>query len=241
MTESILCIPGKWKDRNDIMLSIVDSNKGKYIFAGLVLFDTEREKAYELLIEERDVQVNTAFRFAGAVTEMKNEEFEQIDQHTFVIYLKGETGDLESAAAIAKATGALLKAGGLGVKVETSGKAFSKEAWMELVEPFEEGNLYELFVLDCISDGDETVYSCGMHNLGFKDTIVSNEEFQKGVDLIRLFGCYQLADKPTIEAGQTFSMTADAPRYRIKIEDHQPNEDHERFRNPYGMWRLEKL
>jgi hypothetical protein len=88
---------------------------------------------------------------------------------------------------------------------------------------------------------DGSVFSCGMHNLGYPDTIVSNEEFQYAVDLISIFGCYQLVEKPEIIAGQTFSKEAGAPRFRITNEMNPPYKDEELFTNPFGMWRLSRV
>jgi hypothetical protein len=44
-----------------------------------------------------------------------------------MIYLSAKTGDLESAKSIAEAGNAILKAGGIGIKVETIKKAFTNE------------------------------------------------------------------------------------------------------------------
>ena len=47
--------------------------------------------------------------------------------NNFVIYLSVETGNLESAKEIAEAGKAILKSGGIGIKVESAGKAFDKK------------------------------------------------------------------------------------------------------------------
>lgn len=79
-----------------------------------------------------------------------------------------------------------------------------------------------MFVIESITTDDGTVFSCGMQNLGLKDTIVSGLQFQEAVDLIRIFGFYQVVDKPAIISGQTFSATVDAPRFRIIEEQNLP-------------------
>ncbi|NOQ75705.1 MAG: hypothetical protein GQ574_27105 [Crocinitomix sp.] len=170
-----------------------------------------------------------------------SEEFlNKIDGHKNVVYLIGETGNTESAKAIAEAGNALLKSGGTGVKVESTGKAFTKEHWSGLVTDFEESNLYQMYVLDSIIDGEGATYSCGMHNLGLKDSIVYNEAFQEAANLISIFGHYQLIDKPEIELNQTFSTHAEAPFFVISEEKNQPNSGDELFENPFGIWKLER-
>ncbi len=97
-----------------------------------------------------------------------------------------------------------------------------------------------MFVLDSISDGKGVTYSCGMHNLGLKDTIVYNEEFQGAVNLISIFSYYQIIDKPEIKNNQTFSANAESAVFMISDEKSQPNVGNELFENPFGMWRLER-
>jgi len=214
------------------------------------------EKANELKINTLNAKCETIFEkpsFRSAIikkrclipaTGMANrisEEFlNDVDKHKYVIYLSAETGDLESAKSIAEAGKAILKSGGIGIKVETTGKAFTKEHWIELLNDFEESNLYQMFVLDCISDGKRKTYSCGMHNIGLRDGIVYNEEFQESVNLLSIFGYYQLIDKPEIKNNQTFSISAEAPIFVISEEMTQPNKGDELFENPYGMWKLER-
>lgn len=109
-----------------------------------------------------------------------------------------------------------------------------------MLKDFEESNLYEMFVVDSIVDKDKSVYSCGMHNLGYKDTIVWGMGFQQSVDLINIFNYYQIVDKPTIRSKQTFSAEANAPKFIITEESNQPNKGYELFENPFGMLRLSK-
>jgi hypothetical protein len=97
-----------------------------------------------------------------------------------------------------------------------------------------------MYVLDSISDGEGPTYSCGMHNLGLKDTIVYNEGFHDSINLISIFGHYQLVDKPEIENNQTFSTDEEAPIFVISEESNQPNKGYDLFENPYGMWKLER-
>jgi hypothetical protein len=134
-----------------------------------------------------------------------------------------------------------LNAGGIGVKVENAGKAFTADHWRALLKDYDEPYLYQMFVVDSILAENGTVFSCGMHNLGFKDTIVSGETFQDAADLIRIFGNYQIVDKPTIIDKQTFRSSADSPRFEIVEEENQPYKDEELFDNPFGMWRLRRI
>lgn len=235
----IVCIPGPWKDRSKLITEIVSATKGEYIAAGVALLHRRSQKTFEIQVEKRDDNMRNAFAHAGMVNRLSPEFIDTIDQHQSVVYLLGEAGSPEAAASIAKAAVALLQAGGLGVKVETAGKAFSAEQWTALAT-MEEPDLYRLFVLDSISDGD-AVFSCGMHNLGLRDAIVSGEEFQFAAHLLNVFGYYQVLEHPVLKEAQTFSTDADAPVFRLSTEPSPPYTDDELFGNPSGMWRLTRV
>lgn len=238
--KTILCIPGNWKSRSELIGAIAENNVDNFLFAGQMLMNLKTKAIYEIELHEKDDQLRKAFKAAGMVNRLGEDVLDEIEKHTHVVYVIGETGTPEKAKAIAEAGNAILKAGGTGLKVETTGKAFAKEKWMQLVEAYEEANLYQMFVIDSISDG-ETVFSCGMQNVGLKDTILSGEEFQEAVNTISIFGYYQLIDKPVISANQTFSISAEAPVFRITDETEQPYADDELFENPFGMWRLKRV
>jgi hypothetical protein len=238
--ETIICIPGNWSEWDEFILAIVAATNGEYLAVGNVLMNAKKERHFTIEFCERDERMKQSFSYAGKVTRVTDNSLCNIGNHKHVIYISGSTGNLEEAEHIAFAADAILKAGGLGVKIETAGKAFEKDKWHSFLESFKEANLYEMFVLDSIINEDGSVYSCGMQNLGYKDTIVSGEEFQNAVDLIKIFGYYQIIDKPTIQNRQTFSTSIESPKYRITDELNQPNEGHEQFENPFGMWRLTK-
>lgn len=239
--KSMLCIPGTWADRNELMLAIAEHTGGKYLMAANVLINNAEKHHFEIEVMDHDPMMHNAFSYAGKVTGYAEEALEKIAGHKHVVYISGETGNLAQAKHLADAAAVILHVGGLGVKVETAGKAFEKGQWLRQLEDFKPHQLYPLFVIDSIIDDEGTVYSCGMHNLGLPDTIVSGEEFQDAVDLIQSFHYYQVVEKATILANETFGISEDTPTYKIIQEEEQPNKGDEFFENPYGMWRLERV
>jgi len=239
--ESIICIPGNWVSWTDFILQVVKATQGEYIAAGNILMHVKNNRHYTVAFCERDERMRESFQVAGSVTRVSDSFLEEIGNHAYVIYISGKTGNLEDAEHIAFAAGAILKAGGIGVKIETTGKAFEKEKWNDYLKTFKQPDLYRMFVVDSIASSDDTVYSCGMQNLGYKDTIISGEEFQYSVRLISIFGFYQIVDKPTIKNMQTFQPDLQSPRFLISDETNQPNKSHDLFENPFGMWRLARL
>jgi hypothetical protein len=238
--KSILVIPGHWKSEQEAKLSIVQASDGKYIAAGGVLMNATNNHHFTFEICERDDRMRQSFAIAGQVTGVTEDFLNELEAHNFIIYISALTGSLIEAQHIAFAGAAILKAGGIGIKVETSGKAFEKKVWDSLTNNFQESNLYEMFVVDSLYHPDGATFSCGMQNLGLKDTIVSDLPFQEALELIRIFGYYQVVDKPVILPNQTFSTTHESTRYRITEESNPPYKGNEFFQNPFGTWRLSK-
>ena len=239
--KTVLCIPGNWSDRSELLDAMVKGTGTKYLMAGNILFNAVEKYHFIIDVCEYDPLLHEAFSAAGMATRYCEEELLKIAGHKLVVYITGDTGNLIQAKQLADAGAMLLHIGGLGVKVETAGKAFEKEQWLKQLADFEPSKLYSLFVLDSIVDSAGMVYSCGMHNLGLRDTIVGGMDFQEAVNLIQVFGYYQIIDNPIITANQTFSVAEDSPVYRIITEDEQPNKGDEFFENPFGMWRLVRV
>jgi len=60
----------------------------------------------------------------------------------------------------------------------------------------------------------------------------------EAVELVRTFTWYVFTEKPSIREGQTFSVSARAPTYRIAAATAMKYEEGSLFANPYGFWRL---
>ena len=137
--ETVICIPGTWNSRDEFILSIVAATNGEYLAAGNILMNAKKERHYTIEFCERDDKMKESFRYAGMVTRVSDNFLDEIGNHRHVIYISGPTGSLQEAGYIAFAAEAILKAGGLGIKIETAGKAFEKDKW---------SNLHETPVLD---------------------------------------------------------------------------------------------
>lgn len=236
--ETVLCIPGKWASHQELVLAIAQHTDGKYLFAGGVLMDTASKTGFVLQEEPANPQMRSSFQAAGYATGLTEPFLDEVGNHLSVVYLMGETGSFEKASAICQAASALLQAGGLGVKVETAGKAFMPAQWQEILGHNSPEALHHLLVVDAIGSGNGTVFSCGMHNLGLPDAIATGSGAEVLSNLLFVFNAYQVMESPVIEAGQTFSTAPNAPVFRISRAKKQPYEGDELFFNPFGMWEL---
>ncbi|PTQ99944.1 hypothetical protein C8P68_102775 [Mucilaginibacter yixingensis] len=237
VVKTIICIPGDWKDR----IEIFSRSNGELMIAGKFLADNITGRNYEIELCVADDRIALAFTAAGYACSLSSEFLSKIADHQSVLYLIGETGDPVKAFQMAEIAAKLLKVGGIGIKIETAGKAFEPYQWSKNLDFDFEDAAFNGFVVDSLVKPNGDVYSCGMHNLGLKDTIVSGLEFQEAVDLIKIFSFYQLIDKPVIKNKQTFRTGLESAYYLITEETDQPNKGIELFENPFGMWKLERL
>ncbi len=172
--------------------------------------------------------------YAGNFTD---EQLEEIGEHNLTIYLIGKSGDLNSITNINNAVCSLLKAGGIAVKVESSGVAHTSERWFELTNSGDLVDVLNAYVT-ILTDGN-TCYSCGMHNIGYRDAIITTDmPLEDASHLISTFLTYLLSENPVLKQGETFSMDSNSPIYLLKQEECKIYPPNDLFFNPFGYWRL---
>jgi hypothetical protein len=234
LVRSRLCIPGFLEDS----IEIFGKTDGQFMVVGNVMMYVLNKHHYSFELGNRDEKMNRWFSVAGKITSISSEYLDLIEKHTSVIYISCETGSLYNAWFLATAGAALLGAGGIGIKVVSTGKAFAKEKWIELTGIGTAASMYKLFVVDSILKEDGATFSCGMHNIGLRDAIVSGLKFEEAQKLIRIFNFYQLIDKPIIKPKQSFQTEVSGPFFSINDEPDQPYLNDKLLKNPFGMWRL---
>lgn len=211
----VLCIPGSWHSEAELP-----------VMEGVVAE-----------LRSHDHHLAHSFKHAG-LQRFSEQELQAIEKHTSVVYISGKGGSFSDAEKMMRAGQALLQTGGLGVKVETSGKAFNVSAWEELVNMDHEHRFYEAFVL-LVKGADNSIHSCGMHNLGLRDTLSDAiGEVMDTAELVDIFCIYQILEKPDIQEGQTFSTDPDSPVYIISEEPCTYYAPGDHFYNPYGIIHL---
>lgn len=231
----VIGIPGKWKNR-DAIVEAIAQNSGGYSFAGMMLIHAETNESFGLEIYEKDPNLRKAFEFAG-MGQLTEEELQAIDEHTFTIYIIGGAGSTELAQKMMTVSQALLKTGGLGIKVETTGKAFNAETWNKICNLKEEAKYYDAFVTKLRAQ-DDVYYTCGMHNLGLRDSVIGAVDMNTAVYTLDVFSIYQIVEQPEIQSGETFSAIENSPYFEILEEKDTRYPEGDGFHNKYGMWIL---
>ncbi|WP_305821015.1 DUF4261 domain-containing protein [Massilia brevitalea] len=234
--ELVLCIPGPWTSREELLESMSASDAG-FVYAGHLLLEMETGFTCELVFEGADPAVTAAFRVAGPHW-AASEAMADVAGHASVVYLAGKGGTREAAESMMRAGAALVDAGGLGVKVDSTGIAHGPAYWTELCHELHLQTAHRALVVYITG---QDVYSCGMHNFGLPEAIVTpvDGDVQAAADLLRTFTHYLFAQAPVFEEGHTFSVSEGAPVYRVRAApalDYGPDS---LFNNPYGVWELE--
>lgn len=228
----VIGIPGAWANQDDLVKAI--NEIAGYSYAGMVFLNEKTQQSFGVEIYEQDENMRLAFEQLG-MGRLTEEQLDAIAKHTFTVYLIGKGGQIEDARAIMEASHALLQAGGLGVKIETTGKAFSVDTWNMLCQLEDNARLYDGFVIKLHAEGD-VYYTCGMQNLGLRDAIVGAVDQQTAIYALDAFSLYQILEEPHIRPGESFSPAPESPSFQISQEEDKRYPKEDIYNNSYGLW-----
>lgn len=234
----VLGVPGPWTTRSDIVAALGAESVG-LLLAGDHLFNPATREMFEADVYEPDPHLRQAFALAGRRS-LNEEDLDAIASHAHTLYIIGPGGSTEAARSIMGIACGALKAGGIAVKVESAGVAHSARDWLNLAQDQHPAALYRAYVT--LIGGKGSHYSCGMHCLGLRDAIVVGEmASEEAAQLLQGFLLYTLVEQPVLRSGETFSLDARSPRYRLAEEACETYPPDHLFHNPFGMWRLSPL
>jgi Domain of unknown function (DUF4261) len=205
----------------------------------MVLLDLQTQKSCELDMHEYEPNLVKSFEIAGQGY-IPQEVLDKISLHKHTLYAVAGSSSIETATWMLKVGTSLLDAGGLAVKIESAGLAHTAEEWRVLAADSSLSALYNAFVT--LIGGQDYYYSCGMHNFGLPDASLSyNIAPQNAGQILNDFNNYQLAEKPNLEDGHTFSIAPEAPRFKILRGLYKGYDDSDPLHNPFGCWHLEAI
>jgi hypothetical protein len=236
-TRIVLRIPGPWESHEALAQAIAACNPHT-VLSGNTLRRDDRSARVEIV--EHDPDLRDAFAHAGRL--FSETDLAAIAAHRSAAWLIGDGGSLEAGREMMEFADALLRAGGLAVKVETSGVAHRAQDWLAQSARKEThvGALFIAYVALVASRGG--VYSCGMHNLGFPDAILSADlPPQRAGQLLKDFLMYLLHEQPALTDEHTFAVSGDEAKFKLARETRPLFAADDLFHNPYGWWRLTPL
>lgn len=234
--ELLLCVPGPWKDRSDFVRAVISETKGEFMFAGMILANPSRKDHVPLDFAPHDPQMRQAFELAGQ-RKLPAQLLDRIGGHLGVAYLHFPVRIISEKERVVTFTKVLERCGGLAVKIESAGVAHEWNHWFAALSSENPFDLYRTFVT-LIGDTNH-YYSCGMHHFGLPDAEVDRSvEINEAADLMNQFNYWQIVEEPKLASGHTFSISPDAPRYRITQKDDSRHEPADLFHNVNGLWNL---
>lgn len=234
----VIGIPGKWENR-DAIIKAIEKHSGGYNFTGMMLINEKTKESFGMEIYEHDESLREAFEEAsmGGISE-KN--LQEIDKHTFTLYIIGEGGSIPAAQKMMEISQKILQTGGLGVKIETAGKAFSPDQWNAICANKDLTKLFDAYIIK-LQALEDVFYTCGMQNLGLKDAIVGAVSPEIASQTLDVFSIYQIVEQPTIHKGESFFINDKMPEFIIWAEDDTRFTADEPFFNRQGLWVLEPI
>jgi len=126
--------------------------------------------------------------------------------------------------------------GGIAIKIESAGIAYTWERWFELLN----GSLSICTALTVVLvGGQDHNYSCGMHHFGLAECALPvSIPVAEAADLMNRFNFWRIAEAPRLNPGETFSLTAEDPHYRLTLNADAEHEPDDPFFNSHGVWVL---
>lgn len=240
MSESqiIIGIPGNWKNRTEIIQSVAAKSEG-FLMAGNIIHNSQKNIGFQVEVYEHDPSLKEAFIYASSDTFHKS-LLDEIEQHSYTIYVISNVNGIEDVKEVVDVGVGLLKAGGLAVKIESSGVAYTKEDWNELYLNKDLFPLYSHFVT--LIGEDQCYFSCGMKAFGLPDVITpSNIAPEEAADILNNFNLYNIVENPTFNNGETFSVGEDTPILKITAIDDFRYDQENLFFNPFGLVELKPI
>ena len=236
----VLAVPGAWLSRAEIVTSLARKGRG-FRLAGETPINPATEEIFDLEIAGHDPELMEAFIPVGR-GQLSLQDFAALDNHTFTLYLTGPGGSLEMAKSIMDAAAALLRAGGMAVRVESSGAVHNAGQWLNCVR-YQDSDIAALFhAFVILNRQDNQFFSCGMHNLGFRDgAILVKNSPDEPVQTLQTFLHYLLQESPDLRDGTIFSTQPGLPHYRLKGDTCKVYPPGDLLHNPYGLWRLNRV
>lgn len=236
-TELLLCIPGPWADQSDFLRTVVGLEpKGRYMFAGRILADLAAKDHVPLEIHAADKHLAEAFQLAGQ-GKLPPELLTSLERHESVAYLHFPADLASHRQRIASFSQVIRRAGGIAVKVESSGVAHTWERWTHLLA----GTPFEQYCAVVTLIGDQRSYSsCGMHHYGLPECeVASSLAVAEAADLMNRFNFWRVLENPVLAGGHTFGVAPESPHFVLTRKPDSRHEPGHPFFNPHGVWHLD--
>ncbi|MCC0178085.1 hypothetical protein I4641_13955 [Waterburya agarophytonicola K14] len=154
-----------------------------------------------------------------------------------IIYLTSHDVGYQACLTIARFAQVLLNIGGIAVKIESAELTHKSNKWLSNYNSQDVFEIYSLYV--GLIEGEDTYYSCGMHNFGKADVFIgARENICLAIYVMNVFNYYRLTESPILQDKHTFQPDIESPTYQMKLLEDREYEATSLQYNPFGRWYL---
>src|SRR5437879_1062353 len=114
----VLGVPGRWKDGDELAQRLAAAGGG-YLLEGESILNVATRRTFALKVVPREPRLDRLFALAGQ-GRVPREDIEKLKKHTCSVYVTGPGGSRNAAKEMLRLGSALMKAGGIAVKVQSS-------------------------------------------------------------------------------------------------------------------------
>ncbi|HEU4557132.1 MAG TPA: hypothetical protein VFS20_04755 [Longimicrobium sp.] len=236
MSQIIIRVLGPWRGRTELMEALARQGTD-YMFAGLIFMEQSTQTTCEFDFTDHEPELRQRTEIIGQ-GKFSSDDLDAVERHSSTAWLIFDNAGYETARAAARFARALLEAGGVAVVVESAGVAHTRERWLRGWSSDDPWDIYSLFVI--LVGGQGRYFSCGMHNFALPDAAVAASlGTEEGARLLNEFNLYQMVESPVLNSGETFSLEADSPRFRLTRQAYEGGYEDTPMHNPHGLWSLQ--
>jgi hypothetical protein len=232
----VLAFPGPWPDRSALTAAIVRSGNG--IAAGALITETGTGLFAGFSVEP-PVEDLAHMMQAGSGEDFGAESLRVIAGHQLLPHLIIDPSDDDFLTRLKVFTRILRDAGAAGVCVSRSGVSHGLDRWQSLLDAGDPAALYNALMVH-VAVSDDELTSFGMKQFALPDASapIDVEGEHRDAATLRSFNLYQWVERPELIDGQTFSMSEEAPVFRLTHAPDTRYEPGHHHLNPHGVWQL---
>jgi hypothetical protein len=235
LPDIVLTIPGPWRSPERFAEEL--AGKGGYLLQGNEIVNVATRRAIPFGVQLPDAELPRMFQLAGQ-NRIPKKNLAELKHHACALTLRSCGGSVPAAREMMRVATAVMRAGGMAVKVDSAGIAHGREDWFKLAGDKQPGGLYWAFVATIASERE--TYTCGMHHLGLRDSITAVDMPPKERWFhLNNFNGYVYQAHPVLGDGDVLG-NEESAIFRIWQEPCTIYGPDTLYHNPYGMWRLKR-
>ena len=248
----VIYIPMELSSRQAVASALLDKYGTDYLFLGRTFQETSSNESCQIdiydparlssgdrfyYLDYEDLYLVRAIEFK-ARDENSDPTLTKIGYQQVVCLISNDLG-YATCLKIARFARVFLNIGGIAVTVKSAGITHQADKWLANYNSIDIFDIYSLFV--GLVEGENSYYSCGMHNFGKADVSVEiAEDLGLAIYVMNVFNYYRLTDSPILQEGHTFQPDIESPRYKMQWLEDDEHETEDPLFNPYGRWYLER-